>query len=57
MKNPFAVTDVDRHAIWEMLVERDIAAFCIHDWQMIAGDFQEVGFFGLHAHGKDNPDQ
>jgi len=57
MKNPFPESDPDRHAIWEMLVERDIAAYCAEDWSLTGADFQETGFFGLHAHGSDNPDK
>ena len=57
MKNPFPPGDADRHAIWEMLVERDIAAFCARDWSITGPDFQETGFFGLHAHGSDNPEK
>jgi len=57
MKNPFTEADINRHAIWEMLVERDIAAYCAGDWSMTGSDFQEQGFFGLHAHGQDNPDK
>ena len=53
--NPFPA-DPDRHAIWEMLVARDIAAFVAADWSMVAGDFVEAGFNGLHAHKSRNPD-
>lgn len=53
--NPFS-TDPDRRAIWEMLVARDITAFVAADWTMVAGDFIEAGFSGLHAHKSRNPD-
>ena len=53
--NPFA-DDADRAKIWEMLVERDIAAFVAADWGMVAGDFVEQGFLGIHAHKSPNPD-
>lgn len=53
--NPFPA-DPDRRAIWEMLVARDIAAFIAADWQMVAGDFVEAGFLGMHAHKSRNPD-
>lgn len=56
MENPFSPTDEDRHYLWEMLVERDIAAYCAEDWSLTSPDFKEEGFFGLHAHGDDNPD-
>jgi hypothetical protein len=53
--NPFA-TDPDRSGIWDMLVERDIAAYVSQDWAMVAGDFVEEGFTGVHAHKSPNPD-
>lgn len=53
--NPFTA-DADRAQIWEMLVERDIAAFIAPDWGMVAGDFVEQGFLGIHAHKSPNPD-
>ena len=53
-RNPFVPADTSRHAIWEMLVTRDIDAFLARDWSMVADDFIEDGFFGLHAHGRDN---
>lgn len=56
MKNPFPTTDPDRHAIWEMLVERDIAAFVAQDWAKVAGDFVEDGFMGMDAGRRSNPD-
>jgi hypothetical protein len=54
-KTPFP-DDPDRHAIWEMLVPRDIRAFVKADWSMVAGDFVTSGFMGLHAHKTANPD-
>ncbi|MCC5834728.1 MAG: RidA family protein [Opitutales bacterium] len=56
MKNPFPTTDSDRHAIWQMLVERDIAAFVAQDWNAVADDFVEAGFMGLDAGRRANPD-
>jgi hypothetical protein len=54
--NPFA-RDTDRHEIWEMLVRRDIAAFVASDWGLVADDFIEAGFLGIHAHKSPNPDE
>lgn len=54
--NPFPPGDADRHAIWTMLVERDIDAFLAGDWSMVDGDFDHAGFFGLHAHRSELPD-
>ena len=53
--NPFPA-DPDRAQIWEMLVERDIAAFVAADWGMVQDDFVEAGFLGVHAHKSPNPD-
>ena len=46
IKNPFT-NDPDRAEIWQMLVERDILAFCQADWSMVANDFIETGFMGI----------
>ena len=53
--NPFP-NDPDRHALWEMLVARDIEAFVQQDWNLVADDFIESGFVGLDARFKANPD-
>jgi hypothetical protein len=52
--NPFPQGDPDRHEIWEMLVERDIAAFLASDWSMLAEDFAAEQFVGYA--GTSNPD-
>ena len=52
--NPFA-DDPDRRAIWEMLVRRDIEAFVASDWAMVADDFDEQRFLGIHAHNSLEP--
>lgn len=54
--NPFPSSDTARHAIWEMLVPRDIDAFLAADWSMVAGDFVEDGFIGINANKNPNPD-
>lgn len=54
--NPF-VGDKDREHIWEMLVRRDIEAFVGQNWALVADDFDEVRFLGIHAHGEANPDK
>ena len=53
--NPFA-GDKDREQIWEMLVRRDIDAFVSQDWSLVADDFDEVRFLGIHAHNDRDPD-
>ena len=53
--NPFP-TDKDRNQIWEMLVKRDVIAFCNEDWEMVQDDFIEENFMGIDARGFDNPD-
>ena len=55
-QNPFPKSDIDRHQIWEMLVERDIIAFCREDWEMVDGDFIKKNFMGVDARGRHNPD-
>ncbi len=54
-KTPFP-HDPDRHAIWEMLVARDIKAFVDVDWSIVADDFVEEGFMGIDGRGLNNPD-
>lgn len=54
--NPFA-GDKDREQIWDMLVRRDIEAFVTQKWSLVADDFDEVRFLGIHAHGEANPDK
>lgn len=54
--NPFPTSDTDRHAIWEMLVPRDIDAFLAADWSMVADDFVDEGFIGINANKNSNPD-
>lgn len=54
-ENPFA-RDADRAQIWEMLVRRDITAFVARDWSMVADDFDEQRFLGIHAHNSADPD-
>jgi len=54
-KNPFP-DNTDRNEIWEMLVERDIIAFCQQDWSMVKDDFIEDSFMGIDGASKDNPD-
>ena len=53
--NPFE-KDADRHAIWEMLVARDIRAFVNADWNLVADDFVASGFVGVQASKSANPD-
>ncbi|RUY84089.1 hypothetical protein [Mesorhizobium sp. M7A.F.Ca.CA.001.10.2.1] len=55
-KNPFPSGDADRHALWEMLVRRDIDAFIGQDWAMVEDDFVASSFFGMHAHFLHNAD-
>lgn len=54
--NPFPETDSDRHAIWQMIVHRDIDAFLAKDWSMVAEDFIEEGFIGIDGRYMANPD-
>jgi hypothetical protein len=54
--NPFPPTDGHRHAIWEMLVRRDIDAYVARDWDAHFADFAPDLFFGIDAGFSDNPD-
>lgn len=54
-ENPFP-DHSDRHEIWEMLVKRDIVAFCQEDWSIVKDDFIEESFMGIDAGTKVNPD-
>lgn len=54
--NPFSESDSARHAIWEMLVARDIDAFLAADWSRVAGDFVEDGFIGIDGRKQPSPD-
>ncbi|MDB5535693.1 MAG: RidA family protein [Devosia sp.] len=54
--NPFPPADADRHAIWEMLVRRDIEAYLTADWDAHARDFVPDGFFGIDGLRSSNPD-
>ncbi len=54
--NPFPLDDPDRHAIWDMLVERDIDAFLAADFSLVEDDFIEEGFLGIDCKHTDNPD-
>ena len=54
-QNPFP-SDLDRSAIWTMLVERDIAAFVAADWSTVDADFVREGFLGINGGKSGNPD-
>ncbi len=56
-RNPFPPEDPARHAIWEMLVTRDIDAFLAADWSAVEGDFIPAGFLGIDAGKETNPDR
>ena len=55
-KNPFPTADADRFEIWQMLVERDIIAFCRESWEMVSDDFVEENFMGIDGGGRHIPD-
>lgn len=56
-QNPFPASDEARHAIWEMLVPRDIDAFVAADWSMVAHDFVEDGFIGISGNREEDADK
>ncbi|MBY5364575.1 hypothetical protein [Rhizobium leguminosarum] len=43
--NPFPVAS-NRHAIWEMLVRKDVGGFVAQDWKIFAPSFKFEGFCG-----------
>jgi hypothetical protein len=53
--NPFVQAEADRHAIWEMLVRKDIDGFVAGDWSIFADSFKYNGFAGLDAKGSLDP--
>ena len=55
-QNPFPEADADRYEIWQMLVERDIIAFCHENWTMVADDFVSENFMGIDGRRRQNPD-
>ena len=54
--NVFPKEDQDRHFIWDMLVNRDIAAFVARDWAAVEGHVIKEGFLGLNAGKSPKPD-
>ena len=54
--NPFPEADTDRHAIWEMLVRRDIEAYVSADWDAHRADWHPTVFLGFSAQKKTSPD-
>jgi hypothetical protein len=53
--NPFSTSDSDRHAIWEMLVRKDIDGFVAQNWTIFSNCFKYEGFAGLDAKRSLNP--
>lgn len=53
--NPFDPSDDDGHAIWDMLVRRDIESFLAADWVAFADCFRVEGFLGIDARGSRDP--
>src|SRR5690606_22993695 len=55
-ESPFPA-DPDRHEIWTMLVERDIAAYVAGDWSLVEDDFVDAAeFVAVDARARSNPD-
>jgi len=53
--NPFSPIEADKHAIWDMLVRKDIDGFVAGDWSIFADCFVGRGFIGLDAQGSLDP--
>ncbi|HYH32456.1 MAG TPA: RidA family protein [Pseudonocardia sp.] len=55
-ESPFP-SDPDRHEIWTMLVERDIAGYVAGDWSLVEDDFVDAAeFVAVDARNRANPD-
>jgi hypothetical protein len=52
--NPFQ-PETDNHAIWEMLVRKDVEGFVAEDWSILAPSFKTEGFCGLDAKRSMHP--
>jgi hypothetical protein len=53
-RNPYAPGS-EEHSVFETVVVRDVEAFVAGDWERVAGDFIDHGFFGLDARGTSDP--
>ena len=53
--NPFPKSDLDRHAIWQMLVARDIEAWASANWQLVEDDFIAQNFTGISGNFQPDP--
>ena len=40
--------------LWQVLIFNDFVAFCSKDWDLIADDFIEAGFFGIDGKRSTN---
>lgn len=54
-RNPFLQKDMDRRAIWEMLVPRDIDAFIGANWDLVSDDFIASNFTGFSGNFQSDP--
>ncbi|MDO6706738.1 hypothetical protein [Photobacterium sp. 1_MG-2023] len=55
--NPYSEQDTHRAEIWDMLVTRDIQAYCDADWTQVAEDFIEQEFYAVNANNSQDPAQ
>ncbi|MDB4466622.1 hypothetical protein N9066_00265 [bacterium] len=51
--NPFDQEPM--HYLWEMCIRRDLEAYLVCDWSIIAPDFEPDGFLGINARSSNNP--
>ena len=54
LANPYQPGD-DRHALWQILIERDSEAFAAADWSQCDADFAHQQFEGISANGSFDP--
>jgi hypothetical protein len=54
--NPFdSRTHADQHALWQILIARDVKAFVAANWSICENDFAHDRFEGIHAHASLDP--
>jgi hypothetical protein len=56
-QNPYKEQDPDRCEIWDMLVNRNINAYCQADWSIVENDFIQSEFFAINANKAPDPCQ
>lgn len=53
--NPYSSEYPEHSLLWQMLMFRDIRAFCSGDWSAVEGDFDSRNFSAVDARGSLDP--